>query len=110
MATVRATCPTCGDVQLTIDEVRVRVCLDDDRGEYSFRCPLCGLISVQAAEHRTVDLLVASGAHLDTWSLPAELLERPSEATAIGHDDVLSFHELLHDDEALDHAVRALLG
>jgi len=48
-------------VELTTDDVTVRVCLDDDRGEYRFTCPVCTMVVVKPAEHRTIDLLVASG-------------------------------------------------
>ena len=75
MATIRASCETCGDVELTTADVRVRVCTSDNRGEYSFRCPDCDMTVVKGAEPRTIDLLVASGVQLDTWSLPAELGE-----------------------------------
>ena len=42
MTTVRAQCPACGDVQLQIDDLTVRVCSDDEHpGSYRFRCPGC---------------------------------------------------------------------
>ncbi|MDQ1455834.1 MAG: hypothetical protein QOH28_1454, partial [Actinomycetota bacterium] len=43
VTTIRANCPTCGDVQLTADDLTVRVCADDERGSYCFRCPDCRL-------------------------------------------------------------------
>lgn len=99
MATIRASCPTCGDVELTTADVRVRVCVDDDRGEYLFRCPICRMAVVKGAEARTIDLLVASGVALDTWSLPAELHEQHS-GNPITHDDLLDFHDMLHRDDS----------
>ena len=99
MATIRASCPDCGDVELTTADVRVRVCLDDDRGEYRFTCPVCTMVVVKPAEHRTIDLLVASGVEMDTWTLPAELFEARS-GSRITHDDILDFHKMLNDDEA----------
>jgi hypothetical protein len=43
MTTVRAQCPGCGDVQLHIDDLIVRVCHDEDvPSAYRFRCPECG--------------------------------------------------------------------
>lgn len=108
MATIRATCPTCGDIELTTGDVRVRVCLDDDRGEYSFRCPRCVMTTVKPAEPRTVDLLVASGVQLDTWTLPAELRERPLVGKPIDHDDILDFHAALEDEGALFAALEGI--
>ena len=71
--TIRATCGDCGDVELTTADVRVRVCIEDNQGSYLFRCPTCQMAVVKSAEPRIVDLLVASGVELSTWTLPAEL-------------------------------------
>jgi len=108
MATIRASCETCGDVELTTADVRVRVCIDDNRGEYSFRCPICHMTVVKATEPRTVDLLVASGVAMDTWTLPAELRE-PRFGEPITHDDLLEFHDQLHDTSLWDEAISHLL-
>lgn len=108
MATIRASCPTCGDVELTTADVRVRVCLDDNHGDYRFRCPICQFTVVKGAEARTIDLLVASGVAMDTWTLPAELGESHRGAP-ISHDDLLDFHVMLSDDTLLEEAMQALL-
>lgn len=106
MATIRASCETCGDVELTTADVKVRVCINDNRGEYSFRCPQCSMTVVKGAEPRTIDLLVASGVAMDTWSLPAEL-DEPKTGLPISHDELLEFHDQLHDasswSQALEH-------
>ena len=42
MTTIKATCPTCGEVALTPDDIELRV--DQDRTEgsfYGFECPRC---------------------------------------------------------------------
>jgi hypothetical protein len=109
MATIRASCPTCGDVELTTADVRVRVCLNDNHGDYRFRCPICHFTVVKGAEARTIDLLVASGVSMDTWTLPAELGEQHRGAP-ISHDDLLDFHVLLSDEVLLEEAVQALLN
>lgn len=107
MATIRASCPDCGDVELTTKDVIVRVCLDDDRGEYRFNCPVCAMVVVKPAEHRTIDLLVASGVRMDTWTLPAELFEARS-GSRIDHDDILDFHRLLDDEDAVAAALNSI--
>ena len=66
MATIRASCEFCGDVELTTADVHVRVCTLDSQGTYSFRCPTCDMTVVKPAEARTVDLLVASGVSYST--------------------------------------------
>lgn len=107
MATIRASCPDCGDVELTTEDVVVRVCLDDDRGEYRFTCPVCAMVVVKPAEHRTIDLLVASGVQMDTWTLPAELFESRS-GSRIDHDDILDFHRMLDDEDAVAEALNTI--
>lgn len=97
MATIRASCPDCGDVELTTDDIAVRVCSDDDRGSYAFRCPSCRMAVTKSAEPRIVDLLVSSGVRLQVWHLPAELREVRLGAL-FTHDDLLEFHELLEGD------------
>ena len=98
VATIRASCPDCGDVELTTRDMTVRVCSDDQRGSYAFRCPECRLAVTKAAEQRIVDLLVSSGVSLEVWKLPAELSEQ-RVGEPLTHDDLLAFHELLeHDD------------
>ncbi len=108
MATIRASCPDCGDVELTTSQVNVRICDDDKSGTYSFSCPDCGTTVVKPAETRTIDLLVASGVRFSTWRLPAELYEAKT-GEPITHDDLLDFHELLRDDSALASAIDEVL-
>lgn len=97
MTTIRANCPSCGDVQLTADDLTVRVCADDERGSYCFRCPACQRAVAKEASRRIVDLLVSSGVRMQVWRLPAELGE-----TRVGPpltpDDLLDFHLLLQED------------
>lgn len=99
MATrIRASCEECGDVELRVHDVHVRVCVDDNVGTYVFRCPRCTMSVVKDAEPRVVDLLVASGVEITHWAMPAELREHRS-GPAFTHDDLLDFHELLEGDD-----------
>ncbi len=109
MATIRASCGDCGDVELTTADVQVRICDDTNEGTYAFRCPQCRMTVVKPAETRTIDLLVASGVAFSTWSLPAELRE-PRIGEPISHDDLLDFHDLLNDDSALENALAEFTG
>jgi hypothetical protein len=108
MATIRASCESCGDVELTTDDVHVRVCTLDNQGTYSFRCPACDMTVVKPAEARTVDLLVASGVSYSTWSPPLELTEPRGFGDPISHDDLLDFHQFLEDESALSNALGSL--
>ena len=101
MTTIKASCPSCGDVELTVGDVTVRVCAADNTGSYAFQCPMCRLAVVKDAENRIVDLLVASGVRLDVWALPAELFE-PKTGAPINHDDLLDFHEFLQRPDWFD--------
>ena len=107
MATIRASCSDCGDVELTTADVHVRICDDNNQGTYAFRCPHCTMMVVKPAEPRTIDLLVASGVSFTTWRLPAELHEAHS-GEPISHDDLLDFHHLLQDDRQLSAALAEL--
>lgn len=98
VATIRASCPTCGDVELTTSDVRVLLCADTNEGSYAFQCPSCRVAVSKPAEPRVVDVLVASGVKLTVWQLPTELNESHAGAP-ISYDDLLQFHfELQRDD------------
>lgn len=97
VATIRASCPTCGDVELTSRDVSVLVCATTNDGSYAFRCPSCRVAVSKQAEQRIVDLLVSSGVRLAVWELPAEMFE-VHEGAAFTHDDLLDFHYELQED------------
>lgn len=110
MATVRASCEKCGDVELTTNDVHIRVCEDTNDATYSFRCPVCLMTAVKPCEIRTVDRLIASGASYETWSLPQELYEKRGVGDAVTHDDIIDLHEALADDEVFNAELDALLN
>jgi len=91
VATIRATCPTCGDVDLTIPQVRAMLCATTNEGSYAFQCPECRFAVSKPADASVVDLLVAAGVELSIWESPAELFEQ-HDGPAITPDDLLDFH------------------
>ena len=97
MTTIRASCPSCGDVDLTVGDVSVRVCANDRSGSYSFRCPECEMAVAKSADPNVVELLVSSGVKMAVWQLPTELWETRA-GEPISHDDLLDFHDLLSQD------------
>jgi len=101
---IKASCHDCGDVELTVSDLEVRVCTQDEQGTYVFRCPSCQMSVVKPAERRVVDMLVASGVPLVEWALPAELFEA-RDGAPICHDDLIDFHRLLQDDGWFDSVV-----
>ncbi len=109
MATIRASCESCGDVQLTTADVTVRMCISTDEGEYRFECPACADLVVRHAEQRTIDLLLAAGVDFVTWALPAEMFES-HVGDPISHDDLIDFHAFLANDAALADELQTLAG
>ena len=98
VALVRASCPSCGDVELPGTALQARVCETTGEGSYSFGCPECGTVVIKPADQRLLDLLVASGIGLTSWSLPSELAEA-HQGDPISYDDILAFHDLLATDD-----------
>jgi uncharacterized Zn finger protein len=101
VATIRASCPTCGDVELTSADVQVLVCTTTNEGSYAFRCPACRVAVAKPAETRVVEVLVSSGVRMSTWELPAELDEIHAGAP-ITYDDLLDFHFALQQEGWFD--------
>jgi endogenous inhibitor of DNA gyrase (YacG/DUF329 family) len=100
MATIRASCPDCGDVEFTSEDVQVRFSGSDGSGTYAFHCPSCQVTVVKAAEAPTIDLLVASGVPTMSEPVGADIEQRPDEHDPLTHDDLVRFHDLLHRDDS----------
>jgi hypothetical protein len=94
MAIIRATCQTCGDVQMGEDEIVVRLCSDTMVATYSFACPVCHMRTVRVCRPEIVELLNSHGVQVLTWRLPQELQE-PHHGAPISYDDMLAFHALI---------------
>lgn len=109
MARVRATCDQCGDTELPIEAVSVRICREDHDGTYAFACPDCTRVHQKEASRRTLDLLVASGAAVTFWSVPVERLVDVGVGP-LTHDHLLDFHDKLQDDTAMAAALGELVG
>lgn len=73
--TVRASCPDCGEVNLTADQILVLQCVDTHEGSYTFQCPCCSLRVARQASSRIVEMLLDAGCGIRVWWLPAELFE-----------------------------------
>lgn len=67
METVLASCPECGDIELTTKDV---TCISfefpagREISQFRFRCPIDRKIVVKQADPRTIDRLIASGVSL----------------------------------------------
>jgi hypothetical protein len=107
MATIKATCPMCGDVDLAPRQVRVRVVEaiedTDSRRSYAFGCPLCHVDVEKPADEEVVRLLTSAGVRIERVPVPAEARERHNGGP-IGYDDLLDLVLWLeqHDDVVED--------
>lgn len=101
MTTIKATCPTCGEVALTPDDIELRV---DDSGTdtsfYGFACPSCAAAVRKPADERVVRLLVSGGVPalpVEAEAARVRLRDRFDHAR-LTHDDLLDFHQALAED------------
>ena len=98
MTTIKATCPDCGEVDLTADDILLRIGAVQDVNTYGFACPRCSEFVEKRADERVIRLLLSGGVMPMLVHVPAEALETHS-GPVINHNDILAFHELLqHDD------------
>lgn len=97
MTTIKATCPHCGEVSLTADDVLLRIGSIAAQNSYGFDCPDCGDFVEKPADERIVRLLLSGGVMPVLNHVPAEALES-HDGPPINHDDLLAFHELLNGD------------
>lgn len=82
MGTILASCDHCGDVELTVPDVRIRARFDASSNEYVFRCPACDRVVVKSATPRLVDLLVAAGVEIDIDVTEPPVPTRPRDRRA----------------------------
>jgi hypothetical protein len=90
MTTIKATCPTCGDVDLTPAQLRLVVASKPGLSYYSFSCGRCRDVVRRPAAEDVVKMLVSGGVTPEPWDVPAEALET-HDGPALGYDDLLDF-------------------
>lgn len=100
MTTIKASCPSCGEVELTSDEVTLRVCNQAALSYYAFLCPTCDEEVRKPADSHVVSLLMSGGVRAETFEVPAEALEAKS-GPALGYDDLLDFALQLEREDLL---------
>jgi hypothetical protein len=88
---IRATCPGCGEVELTPPDVELRVCRVEQHSFYAFVCPECFRTVTKPADRRVVRLLTSGGVPAQPWDPPGEVLEARSGPT-LTWDDLLDLH------------------
>ena len=100
MATIKATCPTCGDVDLKPKDITVLVAPAAGWATYAFTCPTCTDEVSKQADDEVVTLLRGAGVRVDKMHIPAEALEL-HYGDAINYDDLIDFGVKLSDTDDL---------
>lgn len=90
MTTIKASCPSCGEVELTPADVSLMVCTQPTLSYYAFDCPRCAHEVRKPADDHVVSLLVSGGIRAQVWELPAEALEVKA-GPRLTYDDLLDF-------------------
>lgn len=107
MTTIRATCPTCGEVDLTPKQIVLTVIRAEEApvgpdSHYAFTCPSCTDRVEKPADERIAHLLTTGGVNVSVLDEPGERLpahpESPPDGPVLTRDDLLDLHELLADD------------
>lgn len=119
MTRIRATCPTCGEVELRPDEIELHVVGADpddvrDGSTYRFDCPACCHEIAKPADSRIARLLSSGGVSVvctgdpEIEAMVAAAMNRivHPEGIVIGPalttDDLLDFHQLLQTADWFD--------
>jgi predicted RNA-binding Zn-ribbon protein involved in translation (DUF1610 family) len=104
---IRATCPSCGEIELRPADVLLRRVLDRsgevlDGSSYRFSCPDCTVVVEKPADDRVASLLTTGGVPTEDITPPAEAVlpphpEQPAPGPALTLDDLLDLHLALED-------------
>ena len=97
MTTIKATCPGCGEVDLTADDILLRIGASRTVNTYGFTCPACSEFVQKPADDRVVRLLLSGGVMPVPVHVPAEALE-VHQGPPLTYDDLLDFHEVMLTD------------
>jgi len=100
VTTIKASCPACGEVELTSADVTLMVCNHAPQSYYTFTCPKCCDEVRKPADDHVVSLLMSGGVRAEVWELPAEALESKAGPT-LTYDDLLDFALQLNSTEFL---------
>ena len=106
MTTIKASCPSCGDVELTPHQVRLVVCSVKSWSYYAFMCTTCHDEVRKPAGRDVVALLISGGVVAEPWNVPAEALEE-HDGSPLNYDDVLDFALWLEQADLLAAAAAA---
>jgi hypothetical protein len=89
MTTIRTTCHSCGDVELSTSDIALELTGAGNAGSYRFSCPQCLSTQVRPATRRVVSILLATGVNYEIILA----------ASPITEDEISGFTKLLDDDD-----------
>jgi predicted RNA-binding Zn-ribbon protein involved in translation (DUF1610 family) len=107
MTAIRIKCPTCGEVDLSPEEMSLFMAPSGDQLSYSFTCPVCSLEVDRPTTRKTAAMLIAAGVETvplqydDEPALPLEDRSPDPDAPPLTLDDLIELHFLLQADDAL---------
>jgi predicted RNA-binding Zn-ribbon protein involved in translation (DUF1610 family) len=111
---IRASCPSCGEVDLQPMDVTLRVIRRDDGNvgpgsNYRFSCPDCEQMVTKPADDRIAQLLTTGGVpvedpdedatHRASHASGTPHPETPPAGPPLTHDDLLDLHLLLERED-----------
>ena len=88
---VRVSCPGCGEIEVRVDDVTVRVCVQLAQNIYRFHCDRCDTFVIKDAVQSTVLLLRRAGVRVEAWELSADL-RALRDGPPIHIDELIDFH------------------
>lgn len=107
MTRIRASCPSCGEVDLRPADLTLTIVRDADGqvadgSAYRFRCPACTHVVAKPADARIADLLRTGGVQAEERQQDHDPVDRrpphpeaPPGGPRLTHDDLLDLHLLL---------------
>lgn len=97
MTNIRATCPECGEVNLTPDDIQLLISGNEEGSTYAFDCPQCVGKIIKPADARIIQLLISGGVRATV----VEESDEPHPGNPFTYEDLLDFHLALEKEDLL---------
>ena len=109
MTIFKATCPTCGEVDLKPEEFTLRMPVGAGDNIYTFTCPICSASVSKPADARVVQLLISAGVRPEfvDSSAGAGTESDRSALPPFTYDDLLDFHLQLENDYVVEQMLKS---
>ena len=98
MIIIRTDCPTCGEISIPINEMKLHENTGSDSHYYTYTCPECEGLRGDEADPKFIGFMVAQGIIPDGDRFAPEILE-VHEGPDFTYDDILDLHFLLDGQE-----------